>query len=635
MTANIFGWQPVCLHKTNNRLIIFRFRGSAPIVKDKNNLEEIYEFFMHESKAIRPLAFEYMQLTMKPDAMLKFILKRFEKYDVPITETVESIFDRQIFAQWEVYGVYLENALNNVRSVSVTTEVIKQVFVQLTDEYRGDEKQNSTTTEIHDAKIDILDFIKLYPKFLYVYRVTSPHIGRYVKMLGLINAIDFEDISRDVSDHVVNKLKEELLAGLESFETFSAIDGIMQTLLKLRQYFKVIEEETMDRLVYHSSKFAVGKLATPQDLINFKRATYVVYTTISKKKTDLIPSEHFETLYLESLQPMLDDDFLEKAPAKGAVLAVWAQVLAKCFKIVADRIKETKKDEGEINLASLETSMKDVLKKMRVMMTKTVESKTVVLFSDMRLILVNAGNLLHYLWILKKKTEPENSILTFTCVVKLTEMMLIHTDFPDIIYVFVDFYDVHYDIIENHEEISHILQHFGQPIVHKHSQFMTEILTISHSRDNTEDKSIFRKTIGQTLISIKNNSASNAESNISLFWLSFREFNTSKLKLKTKDFLSFIANLSFEILQHQLNIPQTNNNLVNRFQIFQMIPLIVDDMRKSSAVTTSVKEVFSAVQQKHETDFSSDENQSIKEFLRGFSNKKRRHASQLQETNED
>lgn len=590
---------------------------------------------MHESKAIRPLAFEYMQLTMEPDAILNFILKHFEKYDVPITEIVQSIFDRCIFAQWEVYGVYLENALNNVRSISVTTEVIKQVFVQLTDEYRGDEKQNSTTTEIHDAKADILDFVKIYPKFLYVYRVTSPHIGRYVKMLGLINAIDFEDISSDVSDHVINKLKEELLAGLESFETFSAIDGIMQTLLKLRQYFKVIEEVTLERLVYHSSMFAAGVLATPQDLINFKRATYVVYTTISKKKTDLIPSENFETLYLESLQSMLDDDFLEKAPAKGAVLAVWAQVLAKCFKIVVDRIKETKKDEGEINLVSLETSMKDVLKKMRVMMTKAVETKTVALFSDMRLILVNAGNLLHFLWILKKKTEPENSILTFTCVVKLTEMMLIHTDFPDIIDIFVDFYDVHYDIIENHEEISHILQHFGQPNVHKHTQFLTQLLTISHSRDNTEDKSIFRKTIGQTLISIKNNSASNAESNISLFWLSFREFNTSKLKLKTKDFLSFIANLSFEILQHQLNIPQTNNNLLNRFQIFQMIPLIVDDMRKSSAVTTSVKEVFSAVQQKHETDFSSDENQSIKEFLRGFSNKKRRHASQLQETNDD
>lgn len=581
---------------------------------------------MHESKTIRPFAMEYMQLTMKSDDLLTFVLERFEKYDVPITEIVDSIFDREAFAQWHIYGNFLQNARNKARSVTVITEVIKKVLILLTDEYQADEKINPHESGMPDAKIDILEFLRVFPKFLVFFSRANPHLGRYVKTLGMVNAINLGDFTGVGSDGLFVVLKDELLVGLKEFETFSAINGLTEILLKLSLHFEQFKNDVVKLLVYHSSVFVQeNMLSTPEGAVKFKRATYFIYTVMAHKKQDLIENENYEALFNEELDRMLDEEFLAKVPAKGAVLAVWALVLGKCFKLAVDPAR----------LDSIETYMKTVLEKMRAMMMKAVEKETVTLYSDMKLILLTAGNLMHFLWTDRTtRIEPEHFTLTFTWIVKLTEMMLIHTDFPEILPVFNICYDVHYDIIPNHEEITLILQHFGQPYLQKHTLIMHRLLCISHHRDPTEEKTVFRRTIAQTLIHIASNSIGNTETKISLFWRAFHQFTTSVLKLKPKDFLQFIATLSFLILQTQLRLPRDTDDSVNRFQIFEMIPQIVEEMRKSVAVVTSVKEFFIRIQEKHESDFSPDENQSIKAFLIQLTNERHRSSGQ-QESNDD
>ncbi|XP_063699561.1 uncharacterized protein LOC134830113 [Culicoides brevitarsis] len=588
-------------------ILVQKFRGATSIVKDKESLESICNSFMRDSKVIRALAMDFMRLVMKPDKILTFILECLDKYVVSVSEILESIFDREIFAQWKLYGDFLDAARNKKRSVNVVTQIIRQSLVLLTKEYQEYEQNNPNEEILHDAKIDILEFLRIFPKFLYVYRVTAPNPESYTKILKTVDAVNFADVANDVTEICLENLVKELFAGIENFEVFPVIDAVTTALLKLEAHFE-LQDAILDPLMYYSGVFA--QITEIEDEKAYKRATYFVYSCLATKPT-LLEDKIYEDVFTDFFETMTDDEILEKVGVRCAVLAVVAQILTRCFKIVV------KKGEGRLSLDEIEAAMKVVLQKMRAQMTKTTESRVVVL-SDMKIIMINAANLMHYLTF--RNHEAEIFTSTFSCIVKLTEMILTVHDIQPFFQIFKDFYDVHYQIIQNHEEIVLILRHFGQPTLQKHIPTFAQVLLIPHSRDLTPDKKYFRSLIVKTIILIAN------EANITLFWTAFRHFLTVVLKLKSKDFLTFVANMTFEILQQQLLVPQVPE-MTNRFQILRMMTEIVEDMRKSPAVMTSVIEGFSQMQRMHQQDFTEDENQEIKEFMKELGGSKSRRVT--------
>lgn len=585
----------------------------TPIHQKPEQIEDIKLAFMHNSKTIRPLAMVYMKFTMKSPDILQFILSNCEKYDIPIPETITSIFDRSVFVQWEIYLNYMKLA-TNVRGCDIMIQIVKEVITLLTREYREDAKKKRDSRDLSPAKQDILDFLVYFTKFLHWNRVTNPHAIRYWKMLKMINVIEFEDFKENVSNDVLEALMKEYSSALETFESFTVISGVMNAIFALRHVFSELADPVDAILELYSNNFTLDDILTSDGgELEFKRATYVVYTFVAERKIDLIPEENYKALYSEFAESMLSEVFLRKVPAPGALLAFWSKVMGKCFKIAIQTMKETKVDEGPMSVRKIQGWMLHIMTKMKKIVDYACETRQNYLYTDINLILLNVGDLMHFMSLGKFMSSYESYALTFTSMVKITEIMLIGSPHPEILGSFTAFYDVHYDLISNHHEISRILQHLGDPRIQIH-RIICNLFSVAHTHDTSQDKKTFRVTLAQTIVTLFQNTHESHETRISLFWTEFHKILTTKINLSRKDFLLLIANLAFEILQLQLKEPRNDDG--NRFHVFDIFGQLTDEIKKSNAVLTSVHDVFSRVQTKHEQDFTPDENQSLKEFLK-------------------
>uniref|UniRef100_A0A336LV02 CSON001698 protein n=1 Tax=Culicoides sonorensis TaxID=179676 RepID=A0A336LV02_CULSO len=633
----------VAISKVSLQLLncVQRYRGQESIF-DKEQFNQVIKSVFHDSKTIRVLIMEYMKIVMDPREVLNYFLDNFDKYEINIKDILSSIFDVEVFTFWDVYFTFLQQSHHQKRTVVVIAETLEHVLKLLTVEYETNRKKRPNETETPEAKLEIIEFFSNFPKFLYLFRVITPNEYRYCKILEILYSIKIEDFTNDIAINVLMNLNNELLSGLNTFKTFIAINKLIKILMVLSISFKPVEQSIHnDILEVHAPIFANSDiLSTEEGISQFHCATSIFYTIVSDHKIKLISPDDYADLVNNMYEKMMKDDFYQKVPYKGVLLSTWGNILMKHYANIVLQSCDNELEPSEeanliLTLHTVELWIKTVLNKMESEMNDVILHKKIENFEviqDLELTSVNSAIILHFFATHDLEMEPETFTSVFQTIVKLTEILFVHSKFSKVISNFKFILTHLYDFISNHHEIALIIQHLGEPEHHDRQPILINLITTLHSLDNSQQKETFQSTIIHTLILLTRN-ASTAQSRLSMFWTSLRDILKTNLKFKTQDIVLFVGNLTMHLFHKFMKTPKTND-VVNRFGIFDVYETIFQDVAKSNVLKMSISNFITQLKEKHGTDLNEEEEQSIRKFQKHLMKKGTRAENDEQDETE-